>query len=101
MITSESPAIQIRSLRFGVNASFSSAFRCDVCERGFGVVVAGGGGVGGVGNAICVSISSSPERPITAWTAFRGRSSRSAWLTPARGPVRASATSRSQPSGLL
>ena len=39
--------------------------------------------------------------PTAAWTPWRGRSSRSAWLTPASGPVRASATSRCHPAGLL
>ena len=48
-----------------------------------------------------MSISSSSDRPTAAWTALRGRSRRSAWLTSASGPVKARATSRCQPSGLL
>ena len=53
------------------------------------------------GSAISVSISSASERPISAWTPLRGRSSRRAWLTSASGPVNASATSRSHAADLL
>jgi hypothetical protein len=104
VITSESPAIQILSFRFGVNASFRGlAGACEppglaVLGRCAGVGVTG---AGAGGSAIFVSISSSPERPITACTPLRGRSRRSAWLTLASGPVSASATSRCQPADLL
>ena len=54
-----------------------------------------------LGRAISVSISSLPDRPMSAWTPMRGRSSSRAWLTSASGPVKAIVTSRYQPSGLL
>ena len=81
MITSESPAIQIRSLCFGVNAVLRGCAGVSGLVEvaglaGDGVVpddLTGAVGWTGVdGSAIFVSISSSPERPIAAWTPFRG-----------------------------
>ena len=105
VITSESPATQSFSFRSGVNATFLGVaggvgFGFDVEPvGGFGVVR--GVVVGDSGRAISVSISSLPDRPMSAWTPMRGRSSSRAWLTSASGPVKAIVTSRDQPSGLL
>ena len=98
MITSESPATQRRSFFCGVNFGLPGGF----ATAGFGVALLAGFGfvlVGGI--TIATSISSASSRPATLCTNCRGRSSWSAPLTPARPPVRASATSRSVPGCLL
>ena len=88
-MTSESPAIQSRSGREGLNF-----------WRGGG----GGGSLaagGSAGSATAVSIRSSCERPSTAFKPRLGRSRSSAWLTSSRGSATESATSRFQPSGWM
>jgi hypothetical protein len=101
VMTSESPATQIRIFFFGEKAIFAAGFGFAAGffagVVGFGPDVVFVGSVVTGGATIATLISSASSRPIASCTSLRGRSRRSAWLTWSRPPVSASATSRFVP----